>query len=162
MIKEYISEKYRIVDKNLKLKQEKYNGNDKKIHFLKKNIQKIQEESDITFDVFNPRAEENSLRQKMNGFYEELNQSITENEELKEDIEMLKEQREKYQFMFNEILELERKQKNNVSRETWNLTSWEKASSDKIDQNRYSDIAKKESIGEQGGNWMFHVKHYFC
>jgi len=106
MVREYFDNKLKNIDENIKVKQQEYDKNCDLEQILKKDIFKIQEESDINFEVFYPRSGSNSRRGKMNELCERLNKVEIEKLELRETLDFLKEKRNKYQLMLNEIIEL--------------------------------------------------------
>ena len=115
MVKEYLEDKLEIVLKSIELKKRQYEENSNMEHISKEEIFRIQEASDINFEVFYPRSGSISLKGKIDELYRRLEKVSFENQELRESLDMLERQKEEYRFMLNEVIELETKANNIAS-----------------------------------------------
>lgn len=106
MIKEYIENKRKNSLEQLKIKQSKLLENKKKEEYLKKLIKEIQDKSDIDIEVFSPRVEGSSIKNRINENYEELEKVLAQNSHLEDEITILKSKYDKYCFMTKELEEL--------------------------------------------------------
>jgi len=108
MVKAYMSKKLKIVTESIgQYEQDLKRSQDLEV-VIRENIRKIQEDSDIDFEIFSPRLSSQSLKEEINGLYENLNQVMLENMRRREEISILREKQEKYRQMLDEIIKMER------------------------------------------------------
>ena len=84
MLEEYIYGNLKEINQELKKIDEQYNKNKSEQDILKMEIRKIQEESDIDFEIFSPRNSGNVYKNKVSTMSEKLRLIKIENDKLDE------------------------------------------------------------------------------
>lgn len=84
MLKEYIYENLKEISAELDKINEAYKKNEDEQSILKTEIRKIQEESDIDFEIFSPRNAGNIYKNKVNTMGERLQELRKEETKLRE------------------------------------------------------------------------------
>lgn len=84
MLEEYIYGNLKDINEELERINEQFNKNKSEQDILKMEIRKIQEESDIDFEIFSPRNSGNVYKNKVNTMNEKLRALKIENDKLDE------------------------------------------------------------------------------
>ncbi|WP_148411589.1 hypothetical protein [Murimonas intestini] len=84
MLEEYIYGNLKEINQELEKIDEQYNKNKSEQDILKMEIRKIQEESDIDFEIFSPRNSGNVYKNKVSTMSEKLRLIKIENDKLDE------------------------------------------------------------------------------
>lgn len=84
MLEEYIYGNLKDINEELERINEQFNKNKSEQDILKMEIRKIQEESDIDFEIFSPRNSGNVYKNKVNTMNEKLRTLKIENDKLDE------------------------------------------------------------------------------
>ena len=84
MLEEYIYGNLKDINEELEKINEQFNKNKSEQDILKMEIRKIQEESDIDFEIFSPRNSGNVYKNKVNTMNEKLRTLKIENDKLDE------------------------------------------------------------------------------
>lgn len=84
MLEEYIYGNLKDINEELERINEQFNKNKSEQGILKMEIRKIQEESDIDFEIFSPRNSGNVYKNKVNTMNEKLRALKIENDKLDE------------------------------------------------------------------------------
>ena len=137
MLKEYIYENLKEISTELDKINEAYKKNEDEQSILKTEIRKIQEESDIDFEIFSPRNAGNIYKNKVNTMGERL-------QELRKEETKLREKKAEYE----EKKDLFKKLKEDFD-------CMEAA----IDNIKKQTVSRDNKSIEQKGK-MFHVKHF--
>lgn len=115
MVKEYLSEKLSSTLEKISSLEERYKESSNRIDLLEQDIYRMQEESNINFEVFYPRSGSISLQSKINQLSCKLQETSAENKKIKRTLKELEQKRDKYQYMIDEITELEKRSKHRAS-----------------------------------------------
>lgn len=113
MLKEYISEHLEQARSLLSGKMKEYKTICESEKIIEDNIDKIHNTSDIDFEIFSPRMGENSLRRKINEYYEQLKEVQERKKILKQEIDEISKDLEKFRIMAAELLVLQKQAQEN-------------------------------------------------
>lgn len=109
MVKEFLKKN---IDE-LGLEKEKLENESARLNFMKKrlyeSIEEIQQNADVDFEVFSPRTEGNSSKEKLNDMYEQINEVKKQFVQISRKLEEVSAKLQNFEIMLSEIEDMEKR-----------------------------------------------------
>lgn len=116
MVREYLEAILKDTEEQIEICQKQIEDHHEMRDSIENDINKIQMKGDLDVEYFSPRRGGQSLRNQLGDLYGKMEKLNKKLKELEETGAALKKERNLYQFMLDEVIDLEKRA--NVSRET--------------------------------------------